>query len=705
MKKILLLIFISLLISCNGFVYLEKNENTISILSSDENYMSIKHQAYMGGSIIYNSFDVTQGHLQKGVKIYIRLGKVIDTVDGFSDVESESIYGFINVNNISDDFLQFTFTQVNQNNSSINEEYRILLGDTIDLNNDNVPDLIYEIPRRKRTGLENCRYLTFLSSQEFKKTAMFCVQPSQYNNNEYPNGIMGINPNGKIVATKYNLSDSSRSVVIGLQYGDYVLDKYSGNYQKIVHNFSENRAIFEDDVIDLQTNTNYFEEADFISKKQVDELVQRLLSSGLLNEIENTDKISILNNVLQDDKLIEKAYHLNLIYDVEDSVLEEAFTEISNLDIDTLVYMNRSFLSYLFPEYSLEKNYTSVAEIFPLLICNIGGNEIYEENDCLENRSVMASSFDEYVNKRNEINKEYKKYFNLPFGLDKYTVISKTRSKDKSNLIDYDCKIGIQGKLENEWGKKLGVKIAAVVYATMETELRIDKKIADESLIGGAKNLVKLSLPINLGVFYLAIDFPLTFDLRFSVNSSISYPLPIFGGITGLFGAETGGGIEYSVVWKKILFISLPVSLHIDKNYVSKNLICNVATYIGVASNEVEDLLMPEKASISFSLSPQFGFGAYFSALDCVAVGVNGKMGVEGRFTVSSLNNPIQLVKENKLPITSSVGVYLIPFVLNGNVNLHLPSVLDALFHVGKSEDFPISEGKTSVKIWEKKLF
>ena len=66
-------------------------------------------------------------------------------------------------------------------------------------------------------------YLTFNSSQENKKTTMFAVLTEQYPNSDYPGGLIGINPSGNFILSKYTTS-GERSVLGSFRTGDYVLD-------------------------------------------------------------------------------------------------------------------------------------------------------------------------------------------------------------------------------------------------------------------------------------------------------------------------------------------------------------------------------------------------------------------------------------------------------------------------------------------------
>lgn len=702
MKKIFLFLSTVLLFSCSNFTNTRRDLDS-STSNLNESYSFIKNQAYMGGSVVYTPSNILNGHLQKDIKILIRLGSVIETDNMFTDNEEDALYGYIKVIDIDESFIEFSVTEIKKDNSQYSQKYLLSLGEKIDINNDGFLDLYYECSNNRRKGFENSNYLTFISSIENKKTSMYCVLPSQYSNCNYPNGIMGINPNRKIVATKYDITNSCRSVISGLETGDYILDNNLGKYQRIISNYTGNGPLLDEEIEDIQLETNLFEESDFSTKEQLEDFIHILYQTGLITSEKSNDNISILNNLLKDYELIKKAFELHLIYDIDDDTIYESLSNVYSLDSDMLIYTNRSFLTYLFPDYCSEKAFSAIAEIFPLLFCNIGGNENDYEDYLSENRSILTSTFDEYRNERNKINAEYGKYFNLPFNLDKYTVISKKNDPIKSKITDFNFKIGIQGKIENIWGKKIGMGIGLVLYVNLETELNASKNFINESLIGGPKQLCKLRIPINIGIVSLSIDFPLDFDLIFTLNGSYSYPIPLYGGITGLFGADIGGGVNYSVTWKKILFIPYP-SLSCDL-YSSSNLIYLMTSYLGFADTNPIDLLMPEGASINFIISPQFGLGAEFSALDCVSVGVRGTLAFEGRFSVASLNSPIKLASENKLPITSSVGFYIVPTRINGTCTLHLPTFFDTLFHKKWSKDFPITDFGTSIELWSKKLF
>jgi hypothetical protein len=92
----------------------------------------------------------------------------------------------------------------------------------VDINGDGIPDITYVMPARRRPGMENAVFLTFLSSQETQTTSMFAVIQEQYSRGVYPSGLIGINPDGRFIATKYEHTHSTaRSAVKGLVYGDF----------------------------------------------------------------------------------------------------------------------------------------------------------------------------------------------------------------------------------------------------------------------------------------------------------------------------------------------------------------------------------------------------------------------------------------------------------------------------------------------------
>lgn len=172
---------------------------------------------YIGGSLIYSESNPSISHLSPGMKIPVRLGTVEEAIDEETgeailvDVEEQTKYGYIKVADISTDSINLDYTYYDNKFESKNEGSVTILKDGfVDIDNDGDNDLAYN-QAYKRAGMENACYLMFLSSQEDKSTTTYSLLEKQFSSNEYPGGIMGLNPEGSLLLRKKSSTTSSKS--------------------------------------------------------------------------------------------------------------------------------------------------------------------------------------------------------------------------------------------------------------------------------------------------------------------------------------------------------------------------------------------------------------------------------------------------------------------------------------------------------------
>jgi hypothetical protein len=231
------ILFITLLISC-AFPSQEPDSVQLSDVSSQLTHQVITRLAFMGGSVLYNPERPSTGHLAQGVQLAVRLGKVELENNGgsqlsYSDAEDVAKYGYLTITSIDANHIAFSYTVFNDDKKTTRvSSHSVNLNEQVDINADGIYDLTYEKPSHKRPGMEGSVYLTFISSQEALRTAMFAVIQEQYSRGAYPNGIIGINPDGKFIISKYEGQTTTRSSVQGVVYGDYVLDTPTGYLPK-----------------------------------------------------------------------------------------------------------------------------------------------------------------------------------------------------------------------------------------------------------------------------------------------------------------------------------------------------------------------------------------------------------------------------------------------------------------------------------------
>jgi hypothetical protein len=222
-----------------GFQFEETERAKITDISASLDFMKLSRQGFMGGSVLYNPSQLSSGQLAKGAALAVRLGQVSreQTAEGyviFNNVQERAQYGSLVVIEIDETGMVFTKKLYNAEGKYIAEgKHTIAINEKIDINGDGLADIEYKKPERKRPGFENAVYLTFLSSQETLNTSMFSVLQEQYERSAYPSGIIGINPNGMFIYSKYEGESGVRAAVFGVQKGDFVVDGIAGKYQKI----------------------------------------------------------------------------------------------------------------------------------------------------------------------------------------------------------------------------------------------------------------------------------------------------------------------------------------------------------------------------------------------------------------------------------------------------------------------------------------
>ncbi|MHC6204150.1 chitobiase/beta-hexosaminidase C-terminal domain-containing protein [Breznakiellaceae bacterium SP9] len=84
---------------------------------------------------------------------------------------------------------------------------------------------------------------------------MFAVLPEQYANKEYPSGIIGINPEGIFIISKYTAT-GGRSLVRGIDTGDLIIDGVNYRYQRAVSSAGTYRTARSIDDSDMENNVD-----------------------------------------------------------------------------------------------------------------------------------------------------------------------------------------------------------------------------------------------------------------------------------------------------------------------------------------------------------------------------------------------------------------------------------------------------------------
>ena len=544
-------IFLASAVSTIGCAFQEQSISSadISDISDRMSYENISRQAYMGGSVLYNPDDLSNSQLAESVHVAIRLGKVKKNVIDedqtiFTDDEDSAKFGFLKVNSISTAAVALSYTEFSEDGkASSTVSFDIKEGDSVDIDGDGKSDLKYSKPGTKRLGLENARYLTFLSSQDDLNTSMFSVLPEQYSRSVYPAGLLGINPDGKFIVNKYEVGSSNRAAVVGVCAGDFVLDSETGEYQRFIGNSSHRNARQIDDS-DLETTTDVtdvdfnFSNEMFSNGYSAQELLKKLpeqITKNYSTSTSEEEAVEILNQILRDKELISisaKTCSISL-----DSEISDILNIIDTLTEKELVSLNRMFLSDTYDECpNVDFNCVDITEVLPLLSLSI--SEVDVETTESEER---AATYSEYAAKKRNIE-------NICSGYKRLSLLS----LHSDNRYDINAQMLFGGKYSISWSN-MEASLAYLMLMQAETarSLKTESKSLSGSLIGGPKDLftAKKSFPIGPVVVTASLDGK--FDLRYEISRSTELMSNVNAGFISLFGTQAKMGANYGTKWVK----------------------------------------------------------------------------------------------------------------------------------------------------------
>lgn len=210
------LIFMVTMIGCQAPVSYP-NDSEPDKAPVNKELSDLTNVPYIGGSLIYNQSNSAASHLANGMIIPIRLGEVEPEYDEelgqtiLSDVPENARYGYLYITSINNETINGYYKLYALDGSVVKEDSFSLTSDhPMDLDRDGDYDIIYTTPAETRKGLEDARYLTFISSEEEASTSMYSLLPEAFADNTYPSGIMGINPNGKLLLKAEEMAGGSR---------------------------------------------------------------------------------------------------------------------------------------------------------------------------------------------------------------------------------------------------------------------------------------------------------------------------------------------------------------------------------------------------------------------------------------------------------------------------------------------------------------
>jgi hypothetical protein len=255
------------LISCANPLQDSESSGTVDPRNLDLSYKDLATAGYMGGKILYaassngNGVDASISHLQKDVVIGVRTSQV--KVESYATTGETGIfvenpeapisYGYIKIEAVDPESVTFGYQRFS-NMGGIPfspETFTVRRGEEgVDINHDGALDISYEDMDIYRPGIgAESRYLNFISSQSRLNATFFSVLPEQYKGKNYPSGLVGINPEGKWLVNRYEVTQGvniygyttdsegaesppqgTSNQVKGLVRGDYIIDNYQGYY-------------------------------------------------------------------------------------------------------------------------------------------------------------------------------------------------------------------------------------------------------------------------------------------------------------------------------------------------------------------------------------------------------------------------------------------------------------------------------------------
>lgn len=641
-------LMLTLIFSC-AFPFHEGENSTLSDISGQLGYNNISRQGFMGGSVFYNPTQPSSGQVVNGAHLAVRLGKVehryIDREQSvFTDKVNEARYGYITVNYVDKNRIDFTYVQYSFDGKlSSSSWYTLDINEKVDINGDGLADLTYTKPIRKRPGLEDVVYLTFISSKEYLNTSMFAVLPEQYSRGVYPSGIIGINIDGRFIVSKYEGVSATRSAVLGAMQGDFVLDAPLANYQRIKNTIpSRNaRSITDSELENIEFSDNIvsYEFTDFDFTYGYD---AELLFSSLPDTVKNlyfgSDTfLQKLNSALRNRALI-----ILVSQEKDTSITRDTFAEISDkiaaLSDEEVIQINRLFLDMVYPDIcpQFTNNSAGITEVLGLASVIIGGDlEPSNEYDNYIRAATKISSSADYDRNFSELNSWYENRYK-----DIYTIspppipFSDHASLSLNNSF---VKIGIYTTFTCIWGN-IGGTIEGVAYLSADTNIQSTISY-NNNLVD--KNLLELTQSISVPVFQygpivLSVGGELHEILNLNVRSDFDTNFKMRAAFAGVYGAGVSAGVEFGTTTQsvKILFVTLKITLPYINGYSNNYSVERAIYYVG---SDSPTSLTFEKLNIT--ITPQVSASIKVNVTNCLTGNITAQEGLPSTVAVV-YNNP-----------------------------------------------------------------
>ena len=227
---------------------------------------SLKHRAYIGGSLIYNPSNSSLSQIAPGVKIAVRASKLEKktealyelggaslrdavTVDvdangnwsnpgaseSFADYivekEDSDIYGYITITAVDDNTISFKYSYYAGNNETLTtESYKIKQLNTSQKLGSTTSYVKWDKQKVPRKGFENARWLTFENSEDTMSACMYsCLSEV---NGKPTSSLYGVNSDDDFIYIVGNRACNDNyypttmpSASEMVSYGDYIVDQ------------------------------------------------------------------------------------------------------------------------------------------------------------------------------------------------------------------------------------------------------------------------------------------------------------------------------------------------------------------------------------------------------------------------------------------------------------------------------------------------
>lgn len=610
----------------------------------------------MGGSIQYNPQKTSTGHLAKNVIVAMRLGYVERTSVGneqyvYTDLREKSQYGSLYIKDVNEDSIDFEITLFTYNGNFLKKaSYSLSRNAELDVNNDGLPDLSYSKSKQKRLGFEDSVYLNFISSQDTLQTNMFSVLKEQYQGENYPNGLIGINPNGRFIISEYtSQSSDSRSMVGGYVTGDYVLDSKTGEYKivKQTNRAKGARTIAEDEVSTIIENeeTGYrFTENDFLLYNEDDLLaiIPFSIKCDLPNEIVTLEK---LNLILTNKQLIEETKQIQEI-PIPSEIYSDVIAQIPLLSEEELIQLNRIFLEETYQDLCPKHEVKSIvySEVLPLVDVDLGK---VDRNENVQNLSrPAATNLTEYSDRNKAIKAEYEKYTEL---------YSKDLSKDlfaddktfDMNIENCFIGFGFDGHFNSSWGS-LDHSGKGVLFIQVKSMINANCTLRYDEI---KKELSQKRIPLVIGPINLDFTINASFQMPIEITVSSKVPMVVTTSVTGLYGVGYDVDLDYGFEFYKKWFLSIPYP-YIDWN--SNGWSYNDTAYYVETLNPLDTLQID---SAKISINPKANLTLGLSLWNIANADLTIGAGLLPILEVTHINRRLKGVATVKATLNGSAGV------------------------------------------------